>query len=543
MIAFLLLFLVGISFSQYPAEYSLLKKFREKRDLSVGLFLLENYPDAVFEDELRVEVAQLLLEKGEPEKAKDILREVGLRNVRDDYGERVAKLWKELGLEPKRLLLRFPQYAVEFLGRVALSEEERKKVLEGLLREGKYEEVLRFSEECLYRGIALFRLRRYRESSQILGECEGSRAGIYALLSYLRLGDYKGAEEFLRKRKDPALYMRYAKHLLGKGELLKARRFLLLSGGGFEPLFYMGLIDFMRNRYMLAYEEFSEAHRYARGNIERAQASFWKFKTLYKLGAHDLALHYLEQASELAGFYSAVAKKFLGKRVYEPVLYTPPEGEATLGKRLFGIYRLGFLHYMRLEAFKRAQELTPEDILYILSFDPYTAIKLSARTYGANSDIYRAVAFPTPFSVVVKRASDKFRVDPALIYAVMRQESLFDPLALSRSRAKGLMQLLDRTARWKAKRIGYNYDDIFDIETNIFLGTAYLRFLLDFWKGDLVKAVASYNAGQGAVKLWRDYGDDFLFIETIPYGETRKYVKRVLWFYYIYKEKLSESSK
>ncbi len=98
---------------------------------------------------------------------------------------------------------------------------------------------------------------------------------------------------------------------------------------------------------------------------------------------------------------------------------------------------------------------------------------------------------------------------------------------------------MDFTARWISERIGYKYSDVFEPRTNILLGTAYLSFLMDFWDGGLVRVVASYNAGQGAVSRWHEYDDEYLFIETIPYNETRKYVRKVLWFYYVYREILS----
>jgi len=231
--------------------------------------------------------------------------------------------------------------------------------------------------------------------------------------------------------------------------------------------------------------------------------------------------------------------RILGKPLYREIKFKSLEEPSQFGQRLMDILDLGFVHYARLEAFDRLEEIQPQDILALVKKDPYLAIKLAVRVYGANSDIYRSIAYPTPFKAFVDRASKRFRVDKALIYAVMRQESLFDVEALSTSDAKGLMQLIDSTARWTAQRVGIDLKDVFEAETNISLGTAYLRFLLDFWKGDLVRAVASYNAGQGAVKRWKQYEDDFLFIETIPYDETRKYVRRVLWFYYIYSEKLS----
>ncbi|WP_457601142.1 transglycosylase SLT domain-containing protein [Hydrogenivirga sp.] len=532
------LILVGVALSQIPAEYKLLKQFRETRDVKVGLFLLDNYPDAVFKDELKLEVAELLLEAGDEDRANFVLIGVNLDNVRDVYGEKAARLWRALWLDPKALVLRFPEYAIDLIPRVELTEEEKERVFKRLIARRRYEEVLRLSDRCIDKGIALFRLRRYEDSLKVLLSCDDERSGVYVLLSYIKLGDYETLERFINRRDDGRLYFKYAWHLLSRGELLKARRNFIRAGFEFEPLFYVGLIDYIRGRYRLAYENFSEAERYAKGNLQRARANFWKFKSLSKLGVDDLALFYLKETSRLAGFYSSVAKRLLGYGVYEPTDFKSSGEPSQLGERLAEIGRLGFLHYMRLEAFDKLDELTPEDILLLLSVDPYLAIKAAVRAFGANSDLYRSVAFPTPFRASVQRASERFGIPPALIYAVMRQESLFDVLALSRSGAKGLMQLIDRTAKWKAERLGITYENLFDVETNVTLGTAYLRFLMDFWKGDLVRVVASYNAGQGAVKRWEPYDDDFLFIETIPYDETRNYVRRVLWFYYVYSEKL-----
>ncbi|EDP76335.1 lytic transglycosylase domain-containing protein [Hydrogenivirga sp. 128-5-R1-1] len=534
-----LLLLLGLSFSQAPAEYKLLKQFREGGDVKVGLFLLENYPEAVFRDELRIEVADLLLKEGDEERARFVLIGVNLDNVRDRYSKTVARLWKTLGLESKPLVLRFPEEAVELIQSVSLEEDEKERVYRRLLRKKLYRELLEVSDGCLYRGIALFRLKEYERSGDELFSCEGDRAGVYALFSYIKLGKYDRVEELLSSRDSERLYYKYAWHLLSKGDYEGARKFFLKSGYSFEPLFYVGLMDYIKGRYMLAYENFSEAERIAAGNINRARTNFWKAKALIRAGVKDLPVHYIKKAAGQMGLYSVVSLKMLGKPVYEEVRFKLAEEPSPFGRRLMGILELGFVHYARLEAFDKLGELQPQDIFALLKVDPYLAIKLAVRAYGANSDVYRSVAYPTPFSAFVERASERFRVDRALIYAVMRQESLFDVEALSTSDAKGLMQLIDSTAKWTGKRVGIDHRDVYDVETNINLGTAYLRFLMDFWKGDLLRVIASYNAGQGAVKRWKRFEDDFLFIETIPYDETRKYVRRVLWFYYVYSEKLS----
>jgi len=540
MILLALLLLIGIVFSGAPPEYRLLKKFKETEDVGTALFLIENYPTAVFVDELRVELARILYGKGEPERARRVLQEADLSRVREEYAEETAQLWKALALDPKPLLLRFPEHAVELLPTVELNRKERERVLRRLLQKRRYEEVIAHAGElCFYRGKALYRMKRYRESVEILRGCGDPRSDLFVLLSYVRAGEIESAELFALKRDAEELYFRLGWLFLAAGDYRRARKYIALSGENLRRFFYSAMLDLIEGRKLLAYENLSTAERYAKGSLERARIYFWKYKVLKALGQKELSLYYLRKCADLSGFYATVARMYLRERIHEePTLHVKGNPGGRVAAELRAIRDLGFPYYMRLEALRRIGELTPEDVLELLRVDPHIAIKLAVRRFGANSDIYRAVAYPTPFRVVVRRASRRYDVPEALIYAVMRQESLFDPFAVSRSNAKGLMQLLDRTAKWKAERIGYEFRDIFDVETNVMLGVAYLRFLLDLWKGDVVRAVASYNAGQGAVKRWINYRDDFLFIELIPFDETRTYVRRVLWFYYIYAEKL-----
>jgi len=537
----LLLITLNLSLGNPPIEYRILKKFKETQDIGAALFLLENYPSAVFRDELRVELAYLFFKRGEKERARRILRNADLFKIREEYANVISSMWKELSLPYKPFVLRFPELAVDLIPEVSLSEREKETVLKRLLSKGLLEEVVKLAEDlCFYKGKALYMLKRYEESLKTLKKCNDERADVYVLLSYLKMKDLNSAELFVLKRNKEDLYFRLGWLFLVAGDYKRAKKYISLSGNNYRRFFYSGLIEFIQKRFLLAYENFSLSEKYTLGNAQKAQVYFWKYKTLKALGKDDLALSYLEKCSELFGFYAAVARRYLGKKVYKkPSLSFKEVKESSFFKRLKDIRNLGFAYYMRLEAFEKAHKLKPEDILRLLRIDPYTAIKLAVRVFGAGSDIYISVAFPTPFKAVVKKASARYNVPQELIYAVMRQESLFDPFAVSRSGAKGLMQLMDKTAKWKAERIGYDLRDIFDIETNIILGTAYLRFLLDLWKGDLVRAIASYNAGQGVVSRWKNYNDDFVFIETIPYDETRTYVKRVLWFYYVYVEKLS----
>jgi soluble lytic murein transglycosylase-like protein len=141
-----------------------------------------------------------------------------------------------------------------------------------------------------------------------------------------------------------------------------------------------------------------------------------------------------------------------------------------------------------------------------------------------------------------------FTIDKALVFAVMRQESNFRTRAKSRAGARGLMQLMPRTARFMAgKRLrGLPRHKLFDPELNMSLGQKYVEHLLETPNidGDLFYTVAAYNGGPGNLRKWRrrtDYqGDPLLFIESIPLYETRDYVERVLTNLWIYRYRLGQ---
>jgi soluble lytic murein transglycosylase len=126
----------------------------------------------------------------------------------------------------------------------------------------------------------------------------------------------------------------------------------------------------------------------------------------------------------------------------------------------------------------------------------------------------------------------------SLAHGISRQESSFDPYALSHAGARGMMQLMIGTAREQAGKMGVGYDSyrlISDPSYNVMIGSAYFNRLLNNWNGSVPLAVAAYNAGSANVRKWiNQYGDprgqvDMLkWIETIPYTETRAYVQRVI---------------
>ncbi|MBN1239028.1 MAG: lytic transglycosylase domain-containing protein [Gammaproteobacteria bacterium] len=142
--------------------------------------------------------------------------------------------------------------------------------------------------------------------------------------------------------------------------------------------------------------------------------------------------------------------------------------------------------------------------------------------------------YPRPYEEAVDAAAELTRLEPPLIYGVIRQESLFRRRAASAAGALGLAQLLPDTARRAARRWGLpdpSYADLFVPETNVALGAAELRSLIDEFDGQIEVGLAGYNAGPNAARRWLPERplDADVWIENIPYNETRDYVQRVLW--------------
>ncbi len=154
--------------------------------------------------------------------------------------------------------------------------------------------------------------------------------------------------------------------------------------------------------------------------------------------------------------------------------------------------------------------------------------------------------FPTPFRKEVQAWAQAAGLEPAYVYGLIRQESRFVMDARSSVGASGLMQLMPATARWTARKIGlpYTADLITDRDTNIKLGTSYLKLVLDDFDGSQPMATAAYNAGPSRPRRWRDGPllEPAVWAENIPFNETRDYVKKVLSNATVYAALLGEAA-
>ena len=147
---------------------------------------------------------------------------------------------------------------------------------------------------------------------------------------------------------------------------------------------------------------------------------------------------------------------------------------------------------------------------------------------------YWDALFPRPYWSDLKKYSVDNGLDPYLVASLIRQESEFNPLAVSRANAVGLMQLLPKTGKNVAKQEGlrrYNATQLFSPTTNLQLGTRYFKGMVDKFGGSFEHALAAYNAGSDRVEEWMGQGpyrDSPEFVESIPFTETREYVQAIM---------------
>ena len=277
---------------------------------------------------------------------------------------------------------------------------------------------------------------------------------------------------------------------------------------------------------------------------------YWKARALLAQGGDDKraeAQKLLETIASVRGFYEQLALEELGRKIAvppRPAPLTDEEKEAarlnpSLNRGLYaivlGIRPEGVREWNWGTNLARPGGMTDRELLAAaqMACDREVwdrCINTSERT-KAEFDIEQR--FPTPFRESVVRRSREINLDPAYVYGLIRQESRFIMDARSHVGASGLMQVMPATARWTARKIGlanFRAEQLQDRETNIAIGTGYLKLVLDDFDGSLPLAAAAYNAGPGRPRSWRNGPalEAAAWAENVPFGETRDYVKKVL---------------
>ncbi|MGH8803284.1 MAG: transglycosylase SLT domain-containing protein, partial [Polaromonas sp.] len=259
------------------------------------------------------------------------------------------------------------------------------------------------------------------------------------------------------------------------------------------------------------------------------------------------ALALMQSIASVRGFYEQLALEELGQKITvpaRPAPLTPEEKEAArlnpglnraayaimIGLRTEGVREWNYSTNLHQRGGMSDRELLAAAQFACDRQIWDRCINTSERT-KLETDFEQR--FPMPFREAVAKRSQGINLDPAYVYGLIRQESRFIMDARSGVGASGLMQVMPATARWTARKIGlegFSVDQLNDRDTNITIGTAYLKLALDNLNGSMPMAAAAYNAGPGRPRTWRNGHmlDAAIWAENVPFSETRDYVKKVL---------------
>ncbi|MBC7647905.1 MAG: lytic transglycosylase domain-containing protein [Vitreoscilla sp.] len=280
--------------------------------------------------------------------------------------------------------------------------------------------------------------------------------------------------------------------------------------------------------------------------------AYWKARAIIATtqAGNPEALALYQSIASVRGFYEQLAVEELGQKIMVPPKPTPISAEEKEAARLntglnraayaiaIGLRPEGVREWNYSTNLARPGGMTDRELIAAAQFacDKQIwdrCINTSERT-KALIDLEQR--FPMPFRDAVVRRAQSINLDPAYVYGLIRQESRFVMDARSGVGASGLMQVMPATARETARYIGmtgFTADMITDRDTNITIGTAYLKRALDDFGGSMPMAAAAYNAGPGRPRTWRGQsgGPTFeaaIWAESVPFAETRDYVKKVL---------------
>ncbi|WP_404810525.1 transglycosylase SLT domain-containing protein [Methylobacterium flocculans] len=315
-----------------------------------------------------------------------------------------------------------------------------------------------------------------------------------------------------------------------------------------------------------ATRHFAEAGRIAETPISLARAAYWQGRAAEALGQTDETRAFYERAAlQPIAYYGQLARAKLGRSSLS--LRSIPELDA--------IRQAAFDQRLYVRALKMLEAAALKDLalpLYIDAANRLTdaaeidalgnvaAEQRNARALVAIGKIavqrglpLDAHAYPTIGIPTYEASSAVPLVEKAMVFAIARQESQFDPQAQSSVGARGLMQMMPATAQRTARRVSASFDQdrlTGDPAYNARLGQAHLGELMEDWRGSYILAFASYNAGGGNVKKWIDaYGDPrkggvdpIDWVERIPFTETRNYVQRVMENLQVYRNRLDGKS-
>lgn len=280
--------------------------------------------------------------------------------------------------------------------------------------------------------------------------------------------------------------------------------------------------------------------RYWKARALKTQKQLLEANTLFaKLSTERHYYGWLAQ-DELEGFVTAPLNTYKTTEDDVQAIATLPAIQRALAlQRLDFVWEAKSEWAMAINGFDDAQLLAAAEFASRQKWHDLTIV-----TADKTTELHDfALRYPTPYRNLFKSAASEQEIDEAWIYGITRQESRFMVAAKSGVGAAGLMQLMPATAKWIAGKAGvenYHNGMIHEMDTNIALGTYYMRYTLDLMNGQSVMATAAYNAGPSRAKKWQaDVPlEGAIYAETIPFNETRTYVQRVMANAHLYAHQL-----
>ena len=282
---------------------------------------------------------------------------------------------------------------------------------------------------------------------------------------------------------------------------------------------------------------------------------YWRARTVEALGDKQQAEHLYFTASGDRGYYGFLAADRINSAYnleHQPVEASAAELQALKESpemvRAHELYMLLLTTDARREwesavaAMDNKQRLIAGKLADEWKWYDTALITLAKANYFSDLDI----RFPLAHNEAVTREAQSRELDPSWVYAVARQESAMFPEARSPAGALGLMQLMPSTGKAVAKKLNYpmkSTNQLLEPDTNIHLGTYYLRQVLDRFNNNPVLATAAYNAGPHRVSRWKpEQGsvDADIWVENMPFHETRQYVRRVMAYSVFYDQRLDK---
>ncbi len=284
---------------------------------------------------------------------------------------------------------------------------------------------------------------------------------------------------------------------------------------------------------------------------------YWLARAYQEAGKEDKANAIFDKLANKGSYYGFLAADRIGRNyhiVQQKAAASNSFDEDQLLQQNIHLLRARELFFLsrlldaRREWFQGIRKLNQKQIRQAATMAANwkwhdNAIKTVAKTSHRNDYDLR---FPMPYREQVAQSAQTNKLDLSIVYGVMRRESLFDPLARSRVGALGLMQLMPATARRVAKSLGMKrpkQQEIMSVPNNIQLGARYFRSVLDKFDNNVSLAAAAYNAGPRNVKKWLPHQAILpadLWVETVPFRETRNYVQAVLAYATIFDKHLGK---